>query len=128
MDEISFGIFITIDSPSEAVDILNDLLSRGIIKELRGLPDNTDDVDEFYCDVLTQGDIISGSYEARPHLPDDMGEKGLVFRRGTRYNQIYSLNEFRGIGVGIEVLADLAEDIEQKTSLDADIYIDRIVN
>ena len=127
MDEIAFGIFIPADDPREAINILNDLVDQGIIEELRGETDNIDDTDDYFVlDILTQGDIVATEYKTRPRYPDDIGEKGLMLHSGTRYNQVYPLHEFRGIKTSIEVFADLAEEIEEKTSIEADLFIDRV--
>ena len=122
MNEIEYGPRIQADSFDEAIIILETMAKEGAIDDFRAGDD--------YIDVIqTKNDEIGAEYAALPRYPNDLDEqKGLNITRVFKYNKTFDQRDFNHIGYKFNRLADLKEEIEQVTSFDVTLYIDKIVN
>jgi hypothetical protein len=122
VNEIQYGVRIQADSFDEAIMILETMAQEGVIDDFRA----GDDYIEF---IQTKNDEIPAGYAALPRYPNDIDErKGLNITRVFKYNKTFDQSSFIGIGNGFSQLADLKDEIEQATSFDVTLYIDKVVN
>jgi hypothetical protein len=121
MNEIEYGARIQADSFDEAIMILETMVQEGAIDDFRA----GDDYIEF---IRTENDEISAGYAALPRYSSDLDEqKGLNITRAFKYNKMFNQSNFSGIGYTFDQLADLKDEIEQATSFDVNLYIDKVV-